>query len=174
MIRFKEWAHKVDYCFSEDPQEEFEIYIHYFLYIPDSEDMDEILRFLNDVGADERVIAKFNEAFKYYITCIKLIRTNTIKALKQFNNLKKELKDGSSERENELRYYMAAFNSVLKDLNPEQQRLVAYKYFKKMQHKNIVNSLGLTSSQVKHRLDIALGIISETLFSVWDIHKWSI
>jgi len=81
MMGFITWQSKVDYSFSDDPCENFQIYLYYICDIRDSDNKYTMLKYLNAVNPKnctvpkEEVIRLFNKAYE---ECLKLIRGNTI------------------------------------------------------------------------------------------------
>ena len=180
MIGFNTWRSKTDYEFSDDPCENFQIYLYYICDMRDSDNKDTMLKYLNLVNPKnctvpkEEVIRLFNEAYEEYEECIKLIRSNTILALKSVNKFKEELKLCDKERADELKYYLTAIAGVLKTLNEEQQRVVAYRYFESMTYVNIGKYIECSPGNVGNKITKIIESIEGILFDIYDIHKWTI
>ncbi|WP_346877596.1 RNA polymerase sigma factor [Clostridium sp. UBA5712] len=180
MIGFKTWQSKTDYDFSDDPCENFQIYLYYICDMRDSDNKDNMLKHLNLVNPKnctvpkEEVIRLFNKAYEEYEKCIKLIRSNTIVALKSVNKFKEELKSCDEERAKELKYYLTAIAGVLKTLSEEQQRVVAYRYFEGMTYVNIGKYIECSPGTVRNRIIKTIESIERILFDIYDIHEWSI
>lgn len=180
MIGFKTWQSKTEYDFSDDPCENFQIYLYYICDMRDSDNKDTMLKYLNLVNPKnctvpkEEIIALFNKAYMEYERCINLVKENTLKALKSVNKFKEELKLCDKERADELKYYLTAVAGVLKTLNEEQQRVVAYRYFEGMTYVNIGKYIGCSPGNVGHKITKIIENIEEVLFDIYDIHKWEI
>ncbi len=180
MIGFKTWQSKTEYNFSDDPCENFQIYLYYICDMRDSDNKDTMLKYLNLVNPKnctvpkEEAIRLFNKAYEEYEKCIKLIRSNTIVALKSVNKFKEELKSCDEERTIELKCYLTAIAGVLKTLNEEQQRVVAYRYFEGMTYVNIGKYIECSPGTIRNKTIKIIENIEEVLFDIYDIHKWEI
>lgn len=180
MIGFKTWQSKTEYNFSDDPCENFQIYLYYICDMRDIDNKDTMLKYLNVVNPKnctvpkEEVITLFNKAYMEYERCINLIKENTLKALKSVNKFKEELKSCDEERASELRYYLTAIAGTLKTLNEEQQRIIAYRYFEGMTYANIGKYIECSPGNVGNKITKIIENIERILFDIYNIHEWNI
>ncbi|MBE6061215.1 MAG: hypothetical protein E7215_13750 [Clostridium sulfidigenes] len=180
MIGFNTWHSKVEYDFIDDPYENFQIYLYYLCNMSDIDNKEIMLKYLNAVNPKnctvpkEEVIRLFNKAYEEYEKCIKLIRSNTIVALKSVSKFKEELKSCDEERAIELKHYLTAIAGVLKTLNEEEQRVIAYRYFEGMTYVNIGKYIECSPGTVRNRIIKTIESIEGTLFDIYNIHEWSI
>jgi|GEM_PF-1570082 len=180
MIGFKTWQSKTEYDFSDDSCQNFQIYLYYLCNMRDIDDKDTMIKYLNEVNPKnctvpkEEVIRLFNKAYEEYNKCIKLIRSSTIVALKSVNKFKEELKSCDEERTKESKYYLTAIAGVLKTLNEEQQRVMAYRYFEGMTYANIGKYIECSPGNVGNKITKIIENIEEVLFDIYNIHEWNI
>lgn len=180
MIDFKTWRSKVDYIFI-DSDKDFQIYLYYILHMPRTDDKKAMVEYLSTVNVPKHcevtrseMLSLFNKAYDNYVKDLNLIRVKTLNVLKDFKELKKELKSCDDNRAREIRYWLTALGGALKTLNQEQQIIVTYIFFEKMKVKDIPPLIGRTStSSVYMKCEQAIEEIEYILFDIYDIHKWN-
>lgn len=181
MIDFKSWYNKVDYEFTGS-EKEFQIYLYYLLHMPRTDDKKIMVEYLSTVNVPKQcevtrneMLSLFNKSYDNYVKDLNLIRVKTLNLLNDFKELKKELKSCDDNRNNEIKYWLAALGSALKTLNNEQQAIISYRYFEKIKVKDIAPLIGRTSTgSVYIKCEHAIESIEEILFDIYDIHKWNI
>ncbi len=180
MIGFKTWHSKIKYDFMDEPCQDFQIYLYYLCNMSDIDNKEIMLKYLNAVNPKkctvpkEEVIRLFNKAYVEYISCINLVRENTLKVLKGVSKFKEELKVCDKERAKELKYYLTAIAGVLKTLSEEEQRLIAYRYFESMTYVSIAMNIKCSPGTVRNKINRIIEKIEKILFDTYDIHKWII